>query len=393
MKGRNFKSRYLKEAINGGAKFIVSEKPLKKELNSKIGKILVTDINSAMAIAGDMYYESPYKKINIIGITGTKGKSSTAFLTKFILDGEQAEDNVGITSSIKNYYGEEEEKANLTTPEAIDLSNYLHTSVKNNLEHFVMEVSSQGLKKGRLTGINFDIGCFLNFGEDHISEFEHPTLEDYYQSKKKLIIKSKCAIINIDIPQHKDIIREAIDSPYNEKIITFGSSERADVYGYDLKETEKGIFFKVKTKDFNERIHLPIKGKFNFDNALCAIAIAVESGITKKQIKKGLENAKIEGRMEFHTINDKEILLDYAHNELSYRALKEFIESNYKGRVIYTVFGCAGERGKNRRKIAGNIIGSFSDKAYIVSHKPGNEDPKVICEQISEGFIETNSEY
>ncbi len=393
VKGKTFINEYLLEAVKNGAKVIVSENTLTEELPTGLLNIIVTDVTSAMSIAADMFYNSPWANINTIGITGTKGKSTTAFLVKSILEEGQVIGNVGITSSIKNYYGETEKNATLTTPEVIDVYKYLNSSVNNGLEHFIMEVSSQGLKYGRLIGINYDIGCFLNFGNDHISEEEHPSLEDYYESKKKLITKSKCAIINLDIEQSQDIINTAIDSHFNEEIVTFGTCERADVYGYDLVEETQGISFKAKTKDFDEEFYLSIQGGFNLENALCAIAIGVKCGINLNKIKSALEKTKVEGRMEFKSINDKEVLLDHAHNDLSYMALKEFIERNYKGRSIYTVFGCAGERGNNRRKAAGEIVGSFSEKVYIVSHKAGNEDPLLICKQIAEGITVTNCEY
>ncbi len=393
VKGKKFKKEYLQDALKKGANVIVSESLLNEQLTSTTTNVVVTDINSAMSIAGDIFYQRPWDRINTIGITGTKGKSTTAFLTKTILNEGEPKDCVGITSSIKNYYGNAEEIANLTTPEALDVYSYLNKSVNNGLKHFIMEVSSQGLKYGRLTGINYDIGCFLNFGKDHISELEHPNLEDYFESKKKLIFKSKCAIINVDIPQHKEIIKEAIDSPYNEQILTFGTCERADIYGYDLEELEEGLSFKVRTKDFDEEFFLPIKGRFNFSNSLCAIAIAYKCGVGANSIKSGLKKAKVEGRMEFHIIDDREVLFDYAHNDLSYKALKEFVETNYKERPIYSVFGCVGERGQDRRRSAGRIIGGFSDKAYIVSHKPGSEKPKEICKQIEEGIKSTNCDY
>ncbi|MFZ2539646.1 MAG: UDP-N-acetylmuramyl-tripeptide synthetase, partial [Oscillospiraceae bacterium] len=311
----------------------------------------------------------------LVGITGTKGKSTTAYYIKYVIDEYMQslrQKPCGIVSSIDTYDGKIMEESHLTTPEAFELHKHFDNAVTSGLDYFVMEVSSQALKYDRVLGVDFNIGVFLNISEDHISPIEHSDFDDYFGSKLKLFKQTKTAIVNLD-SDHPNILLDSAKA--SQKVVTFGKNKSADVYGYDVKKVGHETHFMVRTTDFDENFILTMPGFFNVENALAAIAVAMEYNIPVEIIKQGLFKARSSGRMEIFTSEDSSIvvIVDYAHNKLSFEKLYKSTLEEYKGRSIITVFGCPGGKAYNRRTELGELAGEYSDKVYLTMEDPGYE--------------------
>ena len=301
-KGIKYKEEYLEEAIEKGIICYVGEKD--KIINEDFPYIEVKDIRKSLSLIAILYYNNPASKLKTIGITGTKGKSTTAYYIKSILDNYMESLNkplTGITSSIDVYDGKDLEESLLTSPESLDLQRHFANAVNANIENFVMEVSSQALKYDRVYGINYDVGVFLNISPDHISDVEHPTFEDYFHSKLKLFKQVKNLCLNLDT-EHLEEVMEYLKKEKDNinNIITFSTKNKgADIYAYKIKKIDHNtIKFKVRTKSFEDDIILTMPGLFNVENALAAIAVATALNVPYKNIYNGLKKAKASGRME-----------------------------------------------------------------------------------------------
>lgn len=382
-KGAAFKKEYLKTVIDTGIACYLSEQEYAVE--QKVAAIIVTDVRKAMAVIACKFYEASFEKLKLVGITGTKGKSTTAYYIKYIFDEFLQEKGAmpsGIVSSIDVFDGVIKKESHLTTPEAFELHQHFQNAFKSGIEFFEMEVSSQALKYDRVLGVTFDIGVFLNISEDHISPIEHSDLEDYFSAKLKLFKQSKVAIVNLDSDFSERILEEAKSS---KKMITFGLNKNADIYGYDIKKQGGEIHFKVKTNSFDDEFVLTVPGLFNVENALAAIGVCMTFEIPLKHIKAGLKKARSSGRMEiYHTADMSKIaIVDYAHNKLSFTKLYQSIAEEYKGREIITVFGCPGGKAYNRRIELGDLAGRYSDKVYLTAEDPGYEEVGSISADIA----------
>lgn len=390
-KGAAFKEEYLDMAIQGGACVYLSEIDYQKDIPC----ILVNNIQNALSIVSGVYFNHPDEKINLIGLTGTKGKSTTAYYIKYILDEYLAANNkgeIGIISSIDTYDGVVRRESHITTPESFDFQNHLYNGVESGLEYMVSEISSQGLKYGRAYGLHIDTGVFLNISEDHISPIEHKDFEDYFSSKLKIFELCKVACVNLEA-DYIDRILEAAKA--SKKIITFGFDKKADVYGYNIRKDGFDTLFSVKTKEFDQDFKLTMPGLFNVENALGAIAVAINYGIPVSYIYSGLEKAKSSGRMEIYKSEDLEklVIVDYAHNKLSFEKLYETARNEYPDRTIITVFGCPGKKAYTRRRDLGLLAGLNSKFIFLTAEDPGLEPVRDICEDIAQYVKENNGNY
>ena len=391
-KGAKFKLEYLENSLNSGAIAYVSEE--KYKLKDK-PYIIVNDIRRSIAILSRLYNNNPQKEINMIGITGTKGKSTTSYYIKYILDDYMADLNkneTAIISSIDTYDGKTREEAVLTTPEPEELFMHIRNAVDSNIESLVMEVCSQALKIERVYGILYKYGVFLNISEDHISNIEHKDYEEYITSKLKLFEQTETAIVNLNTQDLERVLEAAKKS---KKIITFGNTENADIYGYNIRKEGMNTVFNVRTKYFDEEIILTMPGLFNVENALAAIAVVTEMGVPYQNIYNGLKKAKASGRMEVYSDKSQEVvvIVDYAHNKLSFQKLYESTIKEYPKREIITVFGCPGNHAQNRRKDLGELSGKYSNMNYLTMEDPRNEDPEEICKEISTYIEKENGKY
>ena len=305
-KGANFKEEYLLDSINSGSFVYIAD----RKYNVDYPCIIVNNIRDALAICSRMYFNNPDENLKIIGITGTKGKSTTLYYIKSIMNRYLEENNkekIAFLSTIETYDGVSRYESLLSTPESYDLYKNFRNAVDSGIENLVMEVSSQALKYNRLGKLNFDITLFLNIGEDHISDVEHPNFEDYFESKLKIFDKSKITCINLDDEYSYKMLDKANEK--NNKIISFSTKDdTADVYAYNIKKEGISTIFKVKTEEFDTEFELSMPGLFNVYNALSAIAVALYYNIPEKYIIAGLKEARVPGRMELYKSKDEKII-------------------------------------------------------------------------------------
>ena len=383
---------YIKEAIKKGTVAIIAsadiDKKLLKEIINEVTIIIAPDTRLALAICACNFYDNPSRKFKLIGITGTKGKTTTSFMVKRIL--EKSGKKVGLVGTIATYIGDKKlEDSDRTTPESTKLQEIFAQMAKAKCEVVVMEVSSQSLKLNRVAGCDFDIGVFTNFSEDHISPKEHPDMKDYFNSKLKLLDMCKTCFVNADDLQTSKIPKMFPD----KEISTYGIDNYCNLLAKDITITNSAVDFKVKIGTRNERIKIDIPGRFSVYNSLAAIAITTKLGCEAEAIKEALLDLKVPGRSEL-VENSKglTIMIDYAHSPESLENILSATKSYTKGRLI-SLFGCGGDRDPGKRPLMGEISGKIADFTIITSDNPRTEDPEKIVNQIEEGMKKTKGKY
>ena len=394
IKGFDFNGHeHIEEAVKKGAIAILAEEDeVSKELLKKIPEyvtiILYKNTRYALAIAACNFYKNPSKKMKLIGVTGTKGKTTTTYMIRDILQKHGMK--VGLIGTVASYVGKEKIADNEnTTPESLKLQEIFSRMIEQKCEVVVMEVSSQSLKLDRVAGCDFDIGIFTNLSEDHISKKEHENIEDYFNSKLKLFKMCKKGYINAD-----DYYAMMIPKLVPEcNITTFGIDNYCNLLAKDITVTNQYVDFKLKIRDKNERIKVSIPGRFSVYNALAAIDVAIQFGCNAEEIKEALQNIRVPGRSEL--VDNKlglTIMIDYAHTPESLEKILSTVKIYTKGRVI-SVFGCGGDRDKNKRPMMGEASGRVADYTIITSDNPRTEEPEKIIEEIEAGIKKTNGKY
>ena len=382
---------FIDDAIKNGAVAIIIEEgcDLKSfKVNKDTVVIMAKDTREALAIVSCNFYKNPSKKFKLIGITGTKGKTTTSYMIKEIL--EKAGKKVGLIGTLETLINGKKVKTNeRTTPESLELQRLFSKMVDEKVEIVIMEVSSQSLKLNRVTGCDFDIVVFTNFSEDHISKIEHPDMEDYLQSKLKLFKMCKVGIVNGDDVQGSKIPRLFPES----SITTFGIDNFANVMARDVTVTNTYADFKVKLTDRNERVKVGIPGRFSVYNALASICVAKKFQVSPEIIKEALLEVKVPGRSEM--VDNKlgiPIMIDYAHTKESLESILQAVKIYTRGKVI-CVFGCGGNRDKAKRPIMGEISGRIADFTIITTDNARNEEPEEIAKEIEKGIKKTKGKY
>ena len=383
--------QFVESAIENGAIAVMLEegcdlKALK--IPQDVTIIMAKNTREGLAISSSNFYGNPSKKFKLIGVTGTKGKTTTTFMIKEIL--ERAGKKVGLIGTIATYInGKKVKDSDRTTPESLELQQLFSQMVEEDVEIVVMEVSSQSLKLHRVDGSEFDLVLFTNFSEDHISPNEHPDMEDYLNSKLKLFQMCKNGIVNID-----DLKGNRIPDMFPESnIVTYGIDNYANVLAKDITITNSYVDFRVKITDKNERVKTCIPGRFSVYNSLAAICVAQKFGISSEIVKEALQEVRVPGRSEL--VNNKleiPIMIDYAHSPESLQNILQAVKSYTRGKVI-SVFGCGGDRDSGKRAIMGEISGKIADYTFITSDNPRTENPEIIVEQIESGIKKTNGKY
>lgn len=383
--------QFVENAIENGANCVMLEEGCDfKSLNipDSVTILMVKDTRVALAVCASNFYGNPSAQLKLIGVTGTKGKTTTTFMIKEIL--EKAGKKVGLIGTIAMYMnGKRIKDSDRTTPESLELQRTFREMVDEGVEVVVMEVSSQSLKLHRVDECKFDIVLFTNFSEDHISEKEHPDMQDYFNSKLKLFEMCKTGIVNAD-----DLYSAKIPRLFPESnIVTYGIDNFANVLAKDITITNSYVDFKVRITDRNERVKTGIPGRFSVYNSLAAICVAQKFGIDAETIKQALEEVRVPGRSEL--VDNKlelTIMIDYAHSPESLQNILQATKSYTRGRVI-SVFGCGGDRDSGKRPIMGEISGKIADYTIVTSDNPRTEDPLKIIEQIEEGVKKTKGKY
>lgn len=384
-------TQFIPSAIEKGAKAIVVDETTDfKSLNipEDVTLIVVPEIREAMAICACNFYDNPSRKFKLVGITGTKGKTTTTYMIKAILEKQGIK--TGLVGTIATYIGNEMLSENTrTTPESIELQKEFAQMAEQGCKVVVMEVSSQSLKLHRVTGCQFDMAVFTNLSEDHISPKEHPSMEDYFNSKLKLFKMCKTGFVNADDIQGSRIPRLVPDCD----IKTYGIDNTCDLLAKDITITNSYVDFKVKIDNRNERVKVGIPGRFSVYNSLAAISVTTKLGCSAEAIKEALLEVRVPGRSELVN-NDKEltIMIDFAHTPDSLKNILSAAKAYTRGRVI-SVFGCGGNRDSAKRPAMGEISGKIADYTIITSDNPRDEDPQEIVNQIEEGIKKTKGKY
>ena len=382
---------YIESAVKAGAVAVVVQEGCDLSIVKKledITVIMVPDTRKALAIISSNFYGNPSRKLKLIGVTGTKGKTTTTFMIKEIL--EKAGKKVGLIGTIATYInGKNMGESSRTTPESLELQRIFAEMVKEKVEYVIMEVSSQSLKLHRVEGCEFEIAVFTNLSEDHISEKEHPDMKDYFESKLKIFDMSKKAFVNVD-----DLHGNKIPDMFEEKdITTYGIDNFCEVLAKDITITNSYVDFKVKIGERNERVKVGIPGRFSVYNSLAAICVARKIGIETETIKEALLEVRVPGRSEL--VNNKKeltIMIDYAHSPESLESILRASKSYTRGKVI-SVFGCGGDRDTRKRSIMGEISGRIADYTIITSDNPRTEKPEDIVNEIEKGIKKTKGNY
>ena len=368
LKGTDF----IESAIRNGATAIAVESDV--DLNSlnyeNITFIKMDNIRKNLALCSCNLYDNPSKKLKIIGVTGTKGKTTSTFMIKSIL--QKHGFKVGLIGSIACYINDQMlEVLDRTTQESYKIQEYLDMMVKENVDIVILEVSSQAMKMDRVVGCDFDIALFTNLSEDHISPNEHPTMEDYFEAKLSLMKLSPICVVNVD----NDYTKKVPELLPDKKIITFGVENKADIMAKDFEYTNHSVDFSLVTPEYTKDVTVSIPGKYMAYNALGAITVARYFGATYEDIKSGLNPFHVFGRSEM--VPNKlgyKIMIDYAHTPSSLESILKTVKPYTKGRVICT-WGVGGDRDSAKRPIMGEISGTLADFTVLTSDQVRTEDP------------------
>lgn len=379
--------KFAEMAVNKGASALVVEDDVTVPENVTV--IKVEDSRYALACISAEYFGNPADKLKVIGITGTKGKTTTTYLVKSILD--SAGHKCGLVGTIETIIGDKVIKASNTTPESYVLQDYFKQMVDCGCDCVVMEVSSQGLMLHRTAGFTFEIGIFTNIEPDHIGPHEHKDFNDYLHCKSLLFKQCRHGIVNIDDKHADYIINNA-----SCDIVTYGFSEKADFRAANTKLVSGkgylGIDYDLQGKE-NMRVEIDLPGKFSVYNSLTAIAICSYFGIDSNTICDALKDAKVKGRIEMIKVSDDfTLMIDYAHNAMSLESLLTTLREYNPTRLV-CLFGCGGDRSRDRRFSMGEVSGKLADLSVITSDNPRTEEPLAIIDDILVGIKKTTGKY
>ena len=379
--------KFAADVAAKGAAAVVVEKDV--EVPADVTVIRVQDTRYALALMSAAYFAYPAEKLKIIGITGTKGKTTTTYMIRSILEG--VGHKVGLIGTIEAIIGDEKIPAANTTPESFTIHQYFARMVEEGCDSVVMEVSSQGLMLHRTAGIPFEIGIFTNLGRDHIGPNEHKDFEDYKRCKAMLFQQCRLGIANVDYKYFHDIFKNATC-----RVETFGFSAHADLRAENVQLVSRpgylGVAYHVSgLMDFDVEIDIP--GTFSVYNSLTAIAVCRHFGVPVEKIKEALKKAKVKGRIEMIKVSDEfTLMIDYAHNAMSLESLLTTLKEYHPKRLV-CLFGCGGNRSKDRRYEMGEVSGRLADLTIITSDNPRFEEPQAIIDDIKIGIGRTDGKY
>ncbi|GAA6114829.1 UDP-N-acetylmuramoyl-L-alanyl-D-glutamate--2,6-diaminopimelate ligase [Apilactobacillus apinorum] len=392
----NFKPEYLAMAKKSGATGYIAEQSYSE--GDGLTEIIVNNVQKAMSLVGAAFYCYPQNNLFTIAYTGTKGKTTSSYFAKSILD-KHNDNKTALISTIDTVVGNEPSqrfKSHLTTPESLDLFKYMRMAVDNGIESVVMEVSSQAYKKLRVYGLHFDVGIFLNISPDHIGPNEHPNFEDYLHCKEQLMVNSTYCIIDADTDYLTDVYEAAKATTDPDKIYLF-SRKGANVNQYqmdfvfnsisdtvDKNEIQlDSVTDKATNLNMDGKYFINVVGDYNEANAVSAIIATALDEATSQDAKAGLSEVVVPGRMESYSADEHGMVyVDYAHNYASMHALLSFLKTNNKNGKVIVVVGSPGNKGIDRREGFGKALSENADIAFLTTDDPAFEDPKDIINEI-----------
>ncbi len=372
------------QAVENGCTALIVE----RFVESPAAQVKVENARSAMAYIASAFFGHPSRSLRMVGVCGTKGKTTTSYLMKAIL--EQAGFKTGLIGTTGNMIGGKHLPSNMTTPDPVDLHRCLRQMVDEGVEVVSMEVSAHAVDMHRLDGVDFEAACYTNLSQDHLDYFG--TMERYFEAKKTFFMRGqvKNAALNADDDTSENIRRD-LKVPY----LTFGISADADVFARDIEISENGVEFTIRLRGLEEmHIAMHLTGMFNVYNALAAASLAMIMGIDKEDIRKGLESVKnVPGRVEvLETGTPYKVILDYAHSPDALENVLRTVRAFTRKRLIALV-GCGGDRDHGKRPMMGKIVGKMADFSILTSDNPRTEDPMQILCAIEEGMKETDGAY
>lgn len=390
IEGANFDGHSVAfDMVEKGATCLVISKDVKVPEHSEVTVIKVADTRYAMAFISAAYFNHPAEKMKVIGITGTKGKTTTTYMVRSIL--ENAGMKVGLVGTIETIIGGERIPALNTTPESYILQEYFARMAEEGCDAVVMEVSSQGLMMHRTQGFVFDLGIFTNLEPDHIGPNEHESFEEYMACKGLLFKQCKVGIVNADDKHVADLL-----TGHTCEVETYGFGEQADLRAENVElyreSGELGVKFTVSGK-LNAEVKVPSPGRFSVYNALTAIAICRHFDVEEERMKEALLKAHVKGRIEMIPVSPEfSLMIDYAHNAMALESLLTTLKEYNPGRLV-CLFGCGGNRSKLRRYEMGEVSGKLADLTIITSDNPRFEKPEDIIADIRTGIEKTEGAY
>lgn len=385
-KGTLFKTEYLLSSLHCGAVAFMCEQAWAEKLHAAapdVPYIVVSDVRPAMAIASALAFNAPDRDVPIVGITGTKGKSSTTCMLDSIIRASGS--TPALIGSISTYDGVESFESTLTTPESPDLYRHLSNAARSGVSPVILEVSSQALKYDRVRGMRMAVGCFLNIGRDHISDIEHPTFEDYFESKKMIFDYCDAAVVNLSCEYADEISAAARECCGTVR--TFGiDCPDADYNATDMCEEAGKLLFTVHNDGTEYPMVLSMLGDFNVSNALAALACARELGISWQAITEGLLKAHVPGRMEHFVSRDGKlnILVDNAHNDMSFHAFFNAVKAMWPDKKIIASFGAQGDKAHERRRILPTIAAQYSQHIIFTEDDAGHMPFDELCAEMAQ---------
>ena len=371
--------KFIPDVVLKGVTAVVVEKDVQAPENVTV--IRVENTRVALAYMSAAYFDYPAEQLKTIGITGTKGKTTTTYMVRSIL--ENSGFKTGLIGTIETIIGSKVIKANNTTPESYLVQQYFREMVNAGCQCVVMEVSSQGLMMHRVDGFTFDYGIFTNLGPDHIGPNEHKDLDDYIYCKSLLFQKCRHGIVNVD-----DAYVDRILKNHTCDVQTFGMAENADFCAKDIQLFQKpgilGVTYQL-SGCMNTKVEIDIPGKFSVYNSLTAIAICHNFNVPEENILKALANVRVKGRLEIIPVSPKfTLMIDYAHNAMALESLLNSLKE-YQPKRLVTLFGCGGNRDPHRRYEMGEVSSNLSDLTVVTSDNPRFEEPMDIINDIIKG--------
>lgn len=378
---------YIEKAIESGANTIIVQKDI--NIDSDVTVIKLEDTRKSLSRLAINYFDNPSSELTTIAITGTKGKTTTSFMIKNILE----EDNkkVGVIGTMGVFFGDKHYSTVNTTPESYDIQKYLREMVNDGVEYLVMEVSSQALKVGRVDGMMFDYGVFTNLSEDHIGDNEHKDMEEYIYCKSLLFKMCKNGIFNIDDIHYNEMIKDCTC-----KVYTFGHNKEANLVidKVELLRKEHFIGLEMKTSGIvNDVFLVNTPGEFSAYNSACAIVVTTLLGCNIDSIKDALSKVAVRGRVEIVPVSKKyTVIIDYAHNGVSTESILTTMRK-YNPKRIVSLFGCGGNRSKDRRYDMGEVSGKYADLSILTEDNSRYEDVNDIINDIEVGIKKTDGKY
>lgn len=378
---------FIEEVAAKGVSAVVVQEEVKAPEGVTV--IKVADTRYALAMLSAAFFDYPAETLKVIGITGTKGKTTTTYMVKSIL--EAAGYKVGLIGTIEAIIGKETIPASNTTPESYIIQKYFRKMLDAGCDCCVMEVSSQGLMMHRVAGFQFELGIFTNIEPDHIGPNEHASFEEYMECKGMLFRQCKTGIVNADDKHVQEVLKG-----HTCEVETFGFSQQADLRATNVELVKRpgylGVAYTVKGL-VNCDVEIDVPGKFSVYNSLTAIAICRHFQVTQENMKKALKEAKTKGRIEMIKVSDEfTLMIDYAHNAMSLESLLTTLKE-YQPKRLVCLFGCGGNRSKLRRYEMGEVSGKLADLTIITSDNPRFEEPQAIIDDIKQGMAKTDGKY